>query len=169
MVLFSKEECEYIKSFYDWSKEIKASDLQDFDVIKIRFSAEKHSVKYSFPENLELKDFLVSKLTPFKVKEIPSVKLMIYKEGDFLPEHQDFAKYGVDIMFKTVIVQLSDSDDYTGGDLLVERVPVSRVQGYTLAISPTQIHEIKRVESGERWSLVLFLKEENFNIKKHIL
>ena len=169
MVIFSKEECEYIKSFYEKEKEIEASDLQDFKVVKIRFSSKKHSVRYSFPESDELQNFLVEKLKPFAVKNIPSVKLMVYREGDFLPEHQDFAKYGVDIMYKTIITQLSSSDSYTGGDLIVEGKVIDRTQGFTLSISPTDLHEIKKVESGERWSLVLFLKEGNMNLTKSIL
>lgn len=169
MVIFTKEECEFIKSFYNPSEEINASDLQDFKTVKLRFSKNRHSVKYTFPNDEILKSFLVSKLAPFKVKKIPSVKLMVYKQGDFLPEHQDFSKYGVDIMFKTIISQLSDSNEYTGGDLIVEGKAVDRSLGHTLAISPTDLHEIKKVESGERWSLVLFLKEENFHIQKSIL
>ena len=169
MVLFTIEECEYIKSFYDQTTEIEASDLQDFKVVKIRFSKERHSVKYSFPENEELREFLVKKLKPLKVKNIPSIKLMVYREGDFLPEHQDFAKYGVDIMYNTIITQLSPSHGYTGGDLIVSGKVVDRTQGYTLEISPTDLHEIKKVKSGERWSMVLFLKEENLHFKKSLL
>jgi predicted 2-oxoglutarate/Fe(II)-dependent dioxygenase YbiX len=94
---------------------------------------------------------------------------MKYVKGGSLAKHQDFSKYGVDIIYKTILVQLSESNDYIGGDLIVENTPQSRVIGSITTISPTAEHEVTKLENGERYSLVLFLHESDFDITKSMI
>jgi len=168
MVMFSKEECEYIKSFYKLYKEVDGMDTHTLNGIPIKFR-KGSSAKFVTIDNSELKDFLLEKLKPLKVKNIPTIKIMKYGRGGSLAKHQDFSKYGVDIIYKTLLVQLSESTDYIGGDLIVENTPQSRVIGSLTTISPTAQHEVTILESGERYSLVLFLYESDFDIQKSML
>jgi hypothetical protein len=125
--------------------------------------------KFTVVNNESLRSFLLEKLKPLKVKNIPSIKIMKYVKGGRLARHQDFAKYGVDTIYKTILVQLSDSFDYVGGDLIVENVQQSRDIGSIHIISPTAEHEITLLEDGERYSLVLFLYESDFDIQKTMI
>lgn len=168
MVIFSKEECAYIKSFYRLDDEIDGMDTHTLNNIKIKFR-KGSSAKFVTIDNSELKEFLLQKLSPLKVKNIPTIKIMKYGKGGSLAKHQDFAKYGVDIIYKTLLVQLSESTDYIGGDLIVENTPQSRVIGSLCTISPTAEHEVTKLESGERYSLVLFLHERDFDIQKSMI
>jgi predicted 2-oxoglutarate/Fe(II)-dependent dioxygenase YbiX len=168
MVIFSKEDCEYIKSFYSYYKEIDGMDTHNFNDLEIRFR-KGSSAKFVIIDNIELKNFLLEKLKPLKVKNIPTIKIMKYTKGGRLAKHQDFSRYGVDIIYKTLLVQLSDSVDYIGGDLIVENTPQSRVIGSITSISPTVEHEVTMLENGERYSLVLFLYESDFDIQKTML
>jgi predicted 2-oxoglutarate/Fe(II)-dependent dioxygenase YbiX len=168
MVIFSKEECEYIKSFYQLYTESDGMATQILNGIPIKFR-KGSDVKFVVIDNAELKEFLLTKLKPLKVTNIPSIKIMKYVEGGSLAQHQDFSKYGVDIIYKTILVQLSESDDYIGGDLIVDDVIQNRNIGSITIISPTAIHEIIKLKSGERYSLVLFLFESDFDIKKTLL
>jgi predicted 2-oxoglutarate/Fe(II)-dependent dioxygenase YbiX len=167
MVIFSKEDCEYIKSVYYTENEFDATTVQDYGDVKIKFS--NASSKYVITQNKELTAFLLEKLKPHGVKSIPEIKYMKYQVGDNLARHTDFSKYGVDIIFKTYLFQLSDSDEYTGGDLIVGNTIQSREQGTMTVISPTTPHEVTKVTSGERLSLVIFLREENLNLSKSII
>lgn len=167
MVIFSKEDCEYIKSVYYTENEFDATTVQDYGDVKIKFS--NASSKYVITQNKELTSFLLEKLKPHGVKSIPEIKYMKYQVGDNLARHTDFSKYGVDIIFKTYLFQLSDSDEYTGGDLIVGNTIQSREQGTMTVISPTTPHEVTKVTSGERLSLVIFLREENLNLSKSII
>lgn len=168
MVIFSKEECEYIKSFYQLYTENDGNDTHILNGIPIKFRKGSEA-KFVVINNEELKEFLLLKLKPLKVTNIPSIKIMKYVEGGSLAQHQDFSKYGVDIIYKTLLVQLSESTHYIGGDLIVDNIPQSRVIGSLTTISPTDVHEVTVLESGERYSLVLFLYESNFDIKKSML
>jgi len=168
MVIFSKEECEYIKSFYNLYEEIDGMDTHTLNGVSIKFR-KGSSAKFVTINNSELNDFLLEKLKPLKVKNIPTIKIMKYGKGGSLAQHQDFSKYGVDIIYKTILVQLSESTDYIGGDLIVENTPQSRVIGSLTTISPTDVHEVTLLELGERYSLVLFLYESDFDVKKSML
>ena len=167
MIIFSKEECEYIKSIYYSETEIDASDIHDYGTVKIKFSSA--SSKYVLTQNKGLRDFLLEKLKPHGVKSIPDVKYMRYQVGDSLARHTDFSKYGVDIIFKTYLFQLSASDEYVGGDLIVGSEIQSREQGSMVIINPTTPHEVTKIISGERLSLVLFLREKNLTLIKSVI
>jgi hypothetical protein len=168
MVIFSKKECEYIKSFYSQYDEMGSMDTQTLNGIPIKFR-KGSDANYVIIDNAELNTFLLKKLNPLNVINIPTIKIMKYGVGGSLAQHQDFSKYGVDIIFKTILIQLSESDDYVGGDLIVDNQIQDRNIGSATVISPTAIHEVTKLKKGERYSLVLFLFESNFNIKKTLI
>jgi predicted 2-oxoglutarate/Fe(II)-dependent dioxygenase YbiX len=167
MVIFDKEECQYLRSFYYRELEHSADTIQDYTKVKIKFS--NSSLKYVTCKNTELLNFLSLRLKDYGVKSIPLVKFLKYKSGDHLARHTDFSKYGTDIVFKTYIFQLSDSNDYKGGDLIVGETIQSRDLGSMVIINPTTPHEVTEVVSGERISLVLFLLEEHLNIQRTLI
>jgi predicted 2-oxoglutarate/Fe(II)-dependent dioxygenase YbiX len=168
MVIFSKEECEYIKAFYQLYTEIDAMDTRTLNDVKIKFR-NSSSAKFTSINNVELNNFLLEKLSVLKVKNIPGIKIIKYVKGDSLAKHQDFSKYGVDTIYKTLLIQLSESNHYIGGNLIVEGIPQSRIIGSVTTISPTVEHEVSTIEDGERYSLVLFLQELDFDIQKSML
>ncbi len=167
MVIFTPSECEYIKSFYNTEEEHTSDEIQEYGKVSIKFN--NSSTKYTTTKNPKLIEFLESKLKPHGVKSIPVVKFMRYVAGDNLARHTDFSKYGVDIIYKTYLIQLSNSDDYVGGNLIVGDTAQSRDQGFLSIINPTTPHEVTTVISGERLSLVLFLYEDNLNLQKTII
>jgi predicted 2-oxoglutarate/Fe(II)-dependent dioxygenase YbiX len=167
MVIFTKEECEYIKSFYYTEKESSSNDVQHYGDVSIKFS--NSSAKFISTTNKELIEFLLNKLKPYGIKSIPMVKFMRYQTGDSLARHTDFDKYGVDKIYKTFLIQMSNSEDYVGGDLIVGKDVQSREQGWLSIINPTTPHEVTKMISGERISLVLFLSGENLDLKKSLI
>ncbi len=72
-------------------------------------------------------------------------------------------------VYKTFLIQLSDSDEYVGGDLIVGKDIQSKEQGTLSIINPTTPHEVTKIISGERLSLVLFLTGDNLDLKKTII
>ena len=167
MVVFTKEDCEYVKSFYYTERESSSNDIQQYGSVSIKFS--NSSAKFISTTNEELTNFLLYKLKPYGVKSIPLVKFMRYETGDNLARHTDFDKYGVDKIYKTFLIQLSDSNEYTGGDLIVGKDIQSKEQGTLSIINPTTPHEVTKIISGERLSLVLFLTGDNLDLKKSII
>jgi predicted 2-oxoglutarate/Fe(II)-dependent dioxygenase YbiX len=175
-VLFSKEDCEYIKSFWDDFNSIDGAvyrttggQLQTEEGRIISIKPRNAKLKFLDLFNKELINFILSRLSKIGIKSILNnqVKITKYIEGDFFAPHRDFKstnKFGS--TYKTLVIRLSESADYTGGDLYVKNIPQSKEQGsYSLFLS-SDIHEIKRIDSGTRFSLTIFLYESDFSSVK---
>jgi predicted 2-oxoglutarate/Fe(II)-dependent dioxygenase YbiX len=173
-ILMSKKDCEYIKSFWDQSNyQTEKTDsrfkIDNINTIKLNYKNVKGS--YFDCKDESLINFITEKLKLIDVEKISSgsVKINKYIEGDYFGPHHDFNAYGKGAVYKTLVIQLTDPSTYKGGDLYVKGIPQSREQGsYSLFFS-SDIHEIKLVEWGTRFSLVIFLFESDFNNKKRII
>jgi hypothetical protein len=172
-ILFSKEECEYIKSFWneslaeDGSKPGKVY-LDDGNTISFKRDA---ILLYLDLENNELINFVLSKLSNIGIKKISGncVKLVKYHKGSYFGEHTDFKIYEYGSIYKTLVIQLSNEDEYVGGDLCVKGIIQSKKQGsYSLFLS-SDVHEVKIIEEGVRFSLTIFLIEDDFQFSKSII
>jgi predicted 2-oxoglutarate/Fe(II)-dependent dioxygenase YbiX len=168
-VIFSKEDCEYIKSFFDESLAIGDDEPRYLELngknIEIRKNAKGSYQEITQPELIE---FIVEKLKPLNILSIKRecLNLIRYNEGDYFEKHRDFSKYGIGATYKTMVIQLSDPTEYEGGDLCVKDIPQDRTQGsVSLFLSSTE-HEVKKVLRGTRFSLSTFLYEEDFIFSK---
>jgi|688.fasta_scaffold00038_138 predicted 2-oxoglutarate/Fe(II)-dependent dioxygenase YbiX len=191
-VLFSKEDCEYIKSFWDDFNSIDGVvyrttngnyrkdtttvingattvQLQTENGRIITIKPKNAKLKFLDLFNKELINFILSRLSKIGIKSILNnqVKITKYIEGDFFAPHRDFRsidEFGC--TYKTLVIQLSDPKDYVGGYLYVKDVPQSKEQGsYSLFLS-SDIHEVKLLEEGIRFSLTIFLYESDFSSAK---
>ena len=80
-----------------------------------------------------------------------------YQPGDFYRAHTDWGSvYGNRKI--SVTVQLSDPDEYRGGEMLIYNAPdpgkISQTQGTATFFPSWTLHEVKPVMKGERWALV---------------
>jgi len=173
-ILFSKEECEYIKSFWNDFNSIDGSTRVQVQTEEGNTLSLRRNAKLNFLDlfNEELIYFVLSRLSKIGIKSILNnqVKITKYIEGDFFGLHRDFKKTNKNgSSYKTLVIQLSESSDYIGGDLCVKNIPQSKEQGsYSLFLS-SDIHEIKRIDSGVRFSLTIFLYEADFSSTKNKL
>jgi len=171
-MLLSKVECEYILSFWDESESIASTKyleekIDEFNTIRFRT---KVKGRYLDTANSLLREFLSDKLSTIGIINLPEyVKIARYSEGDYFEPHHDFNFYGKGAMYKTLVIQLSDENDYDGGTLYVNDVPQTRTQGdYSLFLSK-EIHEVKLITKGTRYSLTYFLSEGNFVPQKSFI
>ena len=168
-MLLTVKDCEFILTFWDEEKSIKSTKylhqkIDDINTIKFRT---KVSGRYMDIANADLTSFLLSKLYPLGIKTLPeSVKIARYVEGDYFEPHHDWNFYGTGAMYKTLVIQLSDETSYDGGTLYVKDIPQTRKQGdYSLFLSK-ELHEVKLITRGIRYSLTYHLLESNFyNVK----
>ena len=168
-MLLSKEECKYVLSFWDEKQSIASTKylegkIDEVNTIKFRT---KVSGRYLDTDNSILRNFLLNKLSPIGIISLPDyVKIARYCEGDYFEPHHDFNFYGTGAVFKTLVIQLTDEKDYEGGTLYVLDEPQSRIQGdYSLFLSK-EIHEVKLLTTGIRYSLTYHLSENNFIYQK---
>lgn len=109
---------------------------------------------------------LISMIDVIGVTSLPQkeIHLLEYGQGGFFSSHRDGNK-----RYKTVIIQLTNPQEYEGGELYVEDNMVSKEQGTIVMFSSNHLHELKLVKSGVRHALVLWLKKEHFNEEKELI
>jgi predicted 2-oxoglutarate/Fe(II)-dependent dioxygenase YbiX len=171
-IILSKDDCNFIKSFWDDSISINDKraivNIDNTNVLSYKRNAKGGYIDYN---NNILIDYILKKISIIGIKSIQtnSVKIAKYSTGDYFSPHHDFNFYRKGAIYKTLVVQLSDSTEYIGGDLCVKDIPQPREQGsYSLFLS-SDIHEVKLVENGTRFSLTIFLYETDFINTKYVI
>lgn len=174
-LLLSKEECEAIVSEHTNYNETKVFDyagkLLDKDTIHKYRGLRKES---TIPLSASLRKMLLQKLSKFGVKSIPDYNMVVrYDTGEECKKHSDV---GLDTItgkrIKTVIIQLTDEIEYSGGTLVVEGIEnrnASRQQGTVIIFDSFLEHYVTEVTSGSRLAQVIWLNEDNLGIKQRML
>ena len=115
--------------------------------------------------NKDTLNLILKKLKPIGLYSLPMVHYQITYGGRFAP-HTDVTS---DPRFKTIVVLLSSSTEYSGGVLSIEGSSVNTNQGNVIVFDVRKLHEVSELVSGERHTLVMWTNKDNFNIPKTIL
>jgi len=123
----------------------------------------------------ELKGLLLEKLQKFFLKDLPkTAQILRYETGQRFSRHRD--KNAMDEFadrYKTIIVQLSDQNDYEGGTTKVylgdDVIDCDKEIGNTIIFNSEYLHEATEVIRGTRYSLVLWATYENYGYTRHLL
>jgi len=99
------------------------------------------------------------------------VTILKYTKGDYFLEHKDDVdKTGSDPRFFTVTIQLTPSDKYIGGDVVVDRKNIiDKKIGSAALWGSNIIHEVKNIQEGSRNSLVFFISSKHITLKTKTL
>ena len=87
------------------------------------------------------------------------IQVVRYREGDYYNKHTDWSLTTNNLRKISVSVQLSDSEEYEGCDLLLHDGPYGPWAAHREARSITMfpswtLHEVTKCTSGERWVAV---------------
>ena len=115
----------------------------------------------------KLVDFIRLEHPGVDIEKIPACNIHQFFTGGKFTRHVD-VKREPHMLY---IVGTTLSKDFTGGKLLAydPDEELAPVQGQLYGMYSNRPHEVTKVESGERWSLVLFLTREQLGIKKSLL
>ncbi|MBL4604516.1 MAG: 2OG-Fe(II) oxygenase [Flavobacteriaceae bacterium] len=165
--LFLPHEIDRILDFWDEQKTIKAtlsgnSESQYNDEIR------KSSVM--FIENTPENDWVYNKLAGLAINcnnerywfdllgFHQELQLTKYSEGDFFDWHLDFGAGEISARKLSMTIQLSDPDDYEGGDLqfmMNQKIETAPREKGTIIIFPSFImHRVTPITKGTRQSIV---------------
>lgn len=164
--VLNKGECEWIKSLCtDFSpSEVTYNNDDSTRNLNNKF----RSSKTCFVElSEEQRDRLTSMVSFLGIHSLPikrEIQLLEYTEGDFFAKHKDGPK-----RYKTLLVQLSDENEYGGGELYVDNLLASKKQGSIIIFDSNTYHQLDKVTSGKRYVLVIWLLKEHFEIKNNLI
>ena len=187
--LFTDKECEQIMNLEGgrWfeSKTVNSIDQEVHSINPFRISTQRQVLipKDSFiTENL--KEFGVKKIIQTqkfryqeeldydKSKDIASI--LKYTKGGKFKRHQDRGSKGTARRYRTILIQLSNEDEYEGGGLSVwdtsnNETKISKQRGNAVMFDSRLYHQVHPLISGTRYVLVMWLPHESFEIKKTVL
>jgi len=98
--------------------------------------------------------------------DVGGSKLINMVEGDFLHKHFDAGPTKALARRQyTMIIQLSNPDEYEGGDFMLGDYCLPKDRGFCcLFDGGTQLHEVKKVLSGNRRSWITWMPKESLTI-----
>lgn len=117
-----------------------------------------------------LSQIILPKVSQFGIKTLENSQPMFiqYNKGDYFEPHTD-TPYSTDPSthrIYTLIIQLSDSDDYSGGDLKVEGKVGLRDKGAVIIFRSNKVHELTEILSGQRNILVCMFPSSDLVLTK---
>jgi len=130
-------------------------------------SRNSYNISFNFNENLT--NILLPKLKKYNINSLPPYgQLLRYSEGHFFKPHRDNGVDEISHRFRTLIIQLSESNDYTGGKLSVwtpsgNKVISDSTIGNLILFNSNYLHEVSMLKTGIRYAMVMWLTHDNFN------
>jgi len=155
-VLFTKEECIKIR------ESIKNSPAGGKDDLWYRKYEEFLIL------DREILDLVLDRLKIFGVQTVREGRVLRYEKDCFFSIHADTYDERPH-RYKTVVVQLSDEQEYKGGKMVFGNDTLSREIGSTAFFDSTTLHGMEIIESGTRYSFILWLERKDLGVKKSLL
>jgi predicted 2-oxoglutarate/Fe(II)-dependent dioxygenase YbiX len=146
----TKDECEYLIHLIDNSIPI--------------FNVESNREIDVFHMN-QIPTFLENKLKEVSIINVSSFNINRYGIGSYFEKHVDVGGKNDPNgkRLKTLIINLSDEESYTGGDLIVDGKIVNKKIGGCVLFSSKTEHSLSKVLSGIRYSVVIWLGKEHID------
>ena len=168
-IVFTKDECEDIKNKADEWMEAKLlvkrglGEVEDIVIQNKRYNkASYFKLKNDSPYYQKLNNSINSFGYELIADELDA-GILKYEKGNFIFLHNDLPIEG-EKRFFCIVTQLSDDSDYIGGDFryLIDNQPhiMIRTIGNAIMFKPEVLHEVTMVESGTRFSLVIWVNYE---------
>ena len=172
-IILSKKECNSILDLMKNTKPINSNIVIKNSLIsKILY---RNSIEYNIELPDFLKDILKDKLYKYGIKNLPiNFKVLKYTKGSYFKKHIDNNGAPETLYrYKSMVIQLSEDTDYTGGDLKLffnkNTLEFNREQGNMILFDSSVAHEVSEVLNGVRYTLVCWFDCSSFEIKKNIL
>ena len=113
-------------------------------------------------------DMILSKCKPLGMLKLPFFKIIKYTKGSFFKKHTDRGNV-YQYRLKTIVIQLSNPEDYKGGDLIVSDVISSRERGNSIIFDSGVEHEVTLIEKGTRYTVIIWLDDETISQNKTLI
>lgn len=164
-IILTKEECNQIINLVNhdnFTQSSTANNLGERVVSEYRTSNDIILNTNGFLENL-----LLPKLEPFGVSSLPETAVLIkYTQGQEFKMHTDNG--GIyEYRKKSISIQLSEEEDYTGGHMVVwgpeVEILFDKTIGNMILFNSEKNHQVFPIFSGTRYALVMWFSTENLS------
>lgn len=150
--IYSNDECNNILNLNTGFKDIDSSN------VSVAIPSKRKSLFGKVSSISELERIVLPALNTFGIKSIENSQPMFiqYNQGDYFLPHTDtpYTSDPANARIYTLVIQLSESFDYLGGDLIVDGNVGNREKGSIILFRSNKIHELTEVKQGQRNILV---------------
>lgn len=169
--LFTQVECEYFKSLANHTSFERSEVVVRNKTSAISNYRTSSQVKIEITPSLS--DIILEKVKHFEIKTLPDYFIILkYDKTQEYKRHNDTGPYHLD-RYKTLIIQLSNENDYDGGELCVfyndEITTISKEIGNVVLFDSSLDHCANKIKEGIRYSMVFWLSIDNFGLNKSLI
>jgi len=170
MIYFTKEECNTIINL---SLELEGTNR---DINSKNIERPRENISYTYyniykNEKVEwifnrISDYLTQEKNIEIIKPFHIIHLHKYLTGNKFERHKDIYYPN-----QALNVGVCLNDEYDGGDFLLYNPThiIPKKAGFIYSFKNTTEHEVKEITNGIRYSLILFLFEDNLKLKKNLI
>jgi hypothetical protein len=175
-IVLNKDDCEALKEYFENPATEKYSKEPHYKNGGLHAIVDLKHIPNDFFKKLEIFNILPFSFN-FGVDDSNSLVIHKYKTGEYFEAHSDtsISNYGQGeklertLRIKTLLFQLSESDDYAGGDFIVNNKITNRNIGNCICFDSKLIHEVTPIIKGTRYSMSLWVKKENMVLPKKFI
>lgn len=175
-ILFTKEECAKILKEHSSFKRSISSNVEHLP--ESDYKTQIQDWRTSYDSIIELSDstkkLLLDKLKKYDIVDMDSVSTVVrYEVGQQFKPHRD-SEDGYNHRYKTMVIQLSDENEYSGGELKVWKkdgtlITASKHIGNVILFNSDLLHEATSITSGTRYIWITWLRFNHFNKTKQLV
>jgi predicted 2-oxoglutarate/Fe(II)-dependent dioxygenase YbiX len=170
-ILFNSSEIEFIKSKYQNLKFNRSLVTNQSDKRILLDYRKSFQTEIKLEGNL--KNILLNKLKKIGIKELPNYgNILKYSTGDEFKRHIDNG-YPHQYRYKTIIIQLSNENEYDGGELHIflnnKKITANKSIGNTIIFDSSLEHSANIITQGFRYCLVMWLEKKHFGFDNTII
>jgi len=112
-----------------------------------------------------VESILLPHLKEYNIKSITGqVIILQYNKGCYFKRHRDRMDKNPKTTGRqqTLIIQLSNEDEYEGGELVVRDTISNKTKGNMILFDSGEWHELKELTKGTRYCLVTWLRADDY-------
>ncbi len=166
---FTPEECEKLRSSYDFKTAMKATIGEGVvdprtRITSINWIPTSDEHKWLYDRIASIAHDANEARWKFQLGGFyERIQMAHYSQGHFYNWHQDNGNHDSSNRKLSIVVQLSDEEDYEGGNLefiLASKAP--RKMGTVIVFPSYQVHRVTPLMSGSRFSLASWISGDSY-------
>jgi predicted 2-oxoglutarate/Fe(II)-dependent dioxygenase YbiX len=169
--VFNNDECKYMISEVLKIQQNIASKLNYKDNVNKTLSTDINNIESlkSFIEQIRSHIVEANKIFNFNIDSFREVIFLNYEKDAYMSWHKDIGenkvseKKNIHSRKITISLLLSSEEDYDGGELLfTPDIKMKQTQGSIIAYPSYMVHCVKKIERGNRYSIIASANGPNF-------
>ena len=175
-IVLSKDDCNFLIDYFESSLSRKYTKSSQYKKGGVHAIVDYSHIPKDFFEKLKVFNVIPFNFN-FEIDDNQSLVIHKYEVGEYFESHSDtsLSNYGTGNNYtrvkriKTLLFQLSDENEYSGGDFIVDSVKINKKIGNCVSFDSKLFHEVTPIISGIRYSATIWIEKENMILPRKFI